>query len=115
LTRNFVGLLFDRRREHVLVGLPAAFRRLRLEQTGAIEGTVESARALGASELDSLASALGARLGKTVHLENRVDPDLIGGFRVFIGSRLLDRSVAGRIDGLRTRLMNAPLPVSSAS
>ncbi len=114
LTRNFVQLLFDRRRLEVLRGVAVAFRQRRLEESGVIEGIVESAHVLNAAEKDQLASMLGARLGKRVRLENRINPELVAGVRVFAGSHMIDRSVQGRMQGLRRKLLDAPLPVQRA-
>ena len=110
LTRNFVHLLFDKRREDVLKGVAGAFRQRMLDEAGSAEGVVESARPLGADELNGLATAVGARIGKRVTLENRVRPELVGGLRVLVGSSMLDMSVQGRLEGLRNTLLSAALP-----
>ncbi len=111
LVRSFVSLVLDKRREEVLLQLAEAFRSRMLVERGAVEGVVESARALAPDEVTSLASALGRDLGKEVLLRNRTNPDLIGGVRVVFGARMLDRSVQGRLDALRGRLLAARLPV----
>jgi F-type H+-transporting ATPase subunit delta len=109
LTQNFVRLLYDRNREQVLASIGVAFRARRLAEAGAVEGVVESARALEARELETLKSGLERRLGATVLLENRVLPELIGGVRVRIGSKMIDLSVSGRLHSLRERLERVPL------
>ena len=43
-------------------------------------------------------------------LTGRVDPDLVGGVRVFVGTSMIDQSLQGRMDGLRRRMMEARLP-----
>ncbi len=115
LFRDFVELLFDKRREEVLRGLPQAFHRRVLVDAGGAEGVVESAEPLDAAELERIASALGARLGKRVALENRVLPELIGGVRVVVENRMIDLSLSGRLEGLRKRLLEAPLPSAGAA
>lgn len=114
VTRNLVHLLFDRGRQEVLIGLPEAFRQRLLEEEGAVEGVVEAAHELGEAERESLAAALGKRLGKRVLLSSRVNADLIGGVRVIVASRMIDFSVQGRLDTLRRKLLEAPLPVGAA-
>ncbi|MCZ6597099.1 MAG: ATP synthase F1 subunit delta [Planctomycetota bacterium] len=111
LTRSFVNLLFDKRREDVLRSLGAAFRARALAERNTVEGVVQSARPLDAAEVARLATAFGLRLGKTVLLENEIRPELIGGACVIVGSKMLDGSVQGRLDGLRKRMDDAPLPV----
>ena len=108
--RNFVNLLFDRRREEVLRNLGEAFHQRALDEEGAAEGLVESARPMSTREVSDLALALGARLGKKVALESRVNPEVLGGVRVVVGSKMLDCSLAGRMDELRRKLLAAPLP-----
>jgi F-type H+-transporting ATPase subunit delta len=90
-----------------------AFRAKRLEREGVVEGVLECPRPLDASELESLATSLGARLGKRVSLSARLNPDLVGGVRVFVGARMLDRSVQGRLEGLRRKMLAARLPVGA--
>lgn len=110
LTQDFVQLVLDKRRVEVLRDLAAAFHRRDLEERGAAEGTVESARALDSAELTRLAGALGPRLGKQLVLRNRIVPELIGGLRVVVESKMIDASLAGRLEGLRKNLLSAALP-----
>ncbi|MEO2163801.1 MAG: F0F1 ATP synthase subunit delta, partial [bacterium] len=77
---------------------------------GAAKGIVESARPLESAELEALSQDLSKRLGKDVTLTGRVDPDLVGGVRVFVGTSMIDQSLQGRMDGLRRRMMEARLP-----
>jgi F-type H+-transporting ATPase subunit delta len=110
LTAKFVRLLFEKGRVGVLEHLEAAFRARRLEHEGAVEGHVESARQLDDAQVTSLAAAMGARLGKQVTLEQRVNADLVGGVRVFVGANMIDQSVQGRLEGLRRKMVDARLP-----
>ena len=112
LFRNFVNLLFDKRREEVLRGLAQAFHRRRLQEAGGAEGVVESAEPLERAELERIASALGRRLEKDVKLENRVVPELIGGVRVLVENKMLDQSLRGRLEGLRKHLLEVSLPLA---
>lgn len=109
-SRNFVRLLFDRRREAVLLSVSAAFRQRSLTERGVVEGVVECARPLDPAELSDLAATLSARLGKQVSLETRSNPSLVGGVRITVGASMIDRSVRGRLEGLRHRLQTARLP-----
>jgi len=109
LTVSLVGLLFDKRREEVLRGLAPAVHRRSLVEGGQGEGTVESARPLDSDEIEQVSKALGDRLGLEVTLENRIEPDLIGGVRAVVGNRMLDCSLRGRLEGLRKCMNEAPL------
>ena len=104
LTKSFVQLVQQKRRERVLLGLAPAFRRRLLASRGEVEGRVESARPLDAAELAELAAHLTKLIGRKVLLENRVVPELLGGVRVLVAGRLVEQSVVGRLEGLRRRL-----------
>ncbi|TDJ65705.1 MAG: ATP synthase F1 subunit delta [Planctomycetota bacterium] len=110
LTVNFVKLLFAKNREEVLAELNGAFEQRMLVDAGTLRGVVESARKLDAAEITILSEAMGARLAKIVRLENRINPDLIGGVRVIVGANMIDTTVQGRLESLRRRLLEAPLP-----
>jgi len=106
---NLVELLFDRRREEVLVQLASAFHRLELQSRNTVEGQVESARAIPADLLAALGRELKTVLGKEVVLGNRIVPELLGGMRVTVSNRMIDYSVAGRLESLRRAMLEAPL------
>ncbi len=112
LTQDFVNLVLDKRRVEVLRHFGAAFHRRDLRERGAAEGLVESARPFAARELAELATALGPRLGKELVLSNRVVPELLGGLRVVVENKMIDASVAGRLEGMKKSLLAAALPRS---
>lgn len=112
-SRDFVRLIFDRRREEVLLSVSAAFRQRSLEERGVVEGVVECSRPLDAAELGELEADLGQRLGKQVSLSTRPNPELVGGVRIIVGASMIDRSVQGRLEGLRHRLQAARLPIGT--
>jgi ATP synthase F1 delta subunit len=112
LTSNFVHLCFDKRREDVLRSIGAAFAQRRLSEQGAIEGVVESARPLSQGDVAEIALGLAPLYKKRLVLENRVRPELLAGVRVIADGRMVDVSAQGRLEGLKKRLLDCPLPVS---
>lgn len=109
LVANLIGLLFDKNREQVLLGLGAAFHKLELEEAGQVDGVVESARPLGQAEMTHIATSLQAQFGRTLNLTNKIVPELVGGARVTAGNRMIDYSVQGRLEALRRKMMDVPL------
>ena len=71
-------------------------------------------RPLDSGDVHALETSLGARLGKTVRLTQQTDEALMGGVRVTVGANMIDASVQGRLEGLRRRMLDAPLPVPTA-
>jgi len=74
---------------------------------GILRGKVFTAHPISSKETEELAKAAGKILGKQVLLERHVDPQLIGGVRVVIGSALLDRSVETVLKEIRKQLLEA--------
>ena len=69
---------------------------------GETEAEVTSARALADTEISELKSVLKSRLGKEPRLHTKVDPSLLGGLVVKVGSRMIDSSLRTKLDSLRS-------------
>ncbi|PAP78353.1 ATP synthase F1 subunit delta [Rubrivirga marina] len=104
LTTRFLHLLVEKQRDGQIPDILEAYRLLRDERTGTVEATVRTARPLSAEEAERLKTALQGRSGKTVRMDLRVDPSLIGGLVVRLGDVVYDRSVRHQLDTLRGQL-----------
>ena len=100
LTTNFLGVLADNRRLSKLEGMIAAFKAIAAAQRGEVTAKVTSAHALTDTQLAGLKNKLTAREGRTVMLSHDVDPDLLGGLVVTIGSQRIDASIRTRLNSL---------------
>ncbi|GMN04041.1 F0F1 ATP synthase subunit delta [Erythrobacter sp. MTPC3] len=100
LTTNFLGVLASNRRLASLHGMIAAFRAIAAAQRGEVTATVTSAHPLSDTQLNELKGKLTAREGRTVMLSADVDPDLLGGLVVTIGSQRIDASIRTRLNSL---------------
>ena len=100
--RNFVALLARNRRVFLLDDMIAAFQAKLAAHRGEVSAEVTSAVPLKPAHVEAVNEALRAIVGREVVLEARVDPALIGGLTVRVGSRMLDNS-------LRTKLQNLEL------
>ena len=100
LTRNFLGVLAQNRRAGELPAVIRAFQSIAAAQRGEVTAEVASAHALTDEQLASLEQKLRARQGRTVKLKTRVDPDLLGGLVVTIGSQRIDSSIRSRLNSL---------------
>jgi len=107
LTRKFLGLLAANRRTSSLPQVIEGYRRLSAERRGALEADVVTAVPLTQDQRDSLAAALGQSLGMQTEISVRVDPSILGGIRIKVGSRLFDASVKTRLDQLKFALQRA--------
>jgi F-type H+-transporting ATPase subunit delta len=102
---NLVRLLAQRGRLDILPSIASQYQRLLNRQRGVVEAVVTSAASLTPDETDALRAKLAGMTGASVDLEVRIDDNLIGGLMVRIGDQLLDASVRGRLERLRTQLV----------
>ena len=100
LTRSFLGVLAQNRRVAELPAIIRAFQAIAAAQRGEVTAEVASAHALTDEQLSTLEQKLRAREGRTVKLKTRVDPDLLGGLVVTVGSKRIDGSIRSRLNSL---------------
>jgi F-type H+-transporting ATPase subunit delta len=102
--RNLILLLVRRGRADLLPSVGREFRRLRDRRAGIVPATVTSAAPLDDAEIAALRERLGPLAGGTIDMTLQVDPSILGGVVVRLGDRMIDGSVRGRLERLRSRL-----------
>jgi F-type H+-transporting ATPase subunit delta len=107
LIRKFLGMVASNRRAGDLAEIAAVFRAMVDSARGHTRARVASAAPLSDAQTASLKSSLRAALGRDVELDQTVDPSLLAGLRVRVGSRLFDSSLRSRLQGLRTSMKEA--------
>lgn len=101
LTANFLKILAKNRRLFTLTGVIAGFRKLLADHRNELEADIASAVPLTDAQTEELKATLKAKTGKDISLNSRVDPALIGGLIVNIGSRMIDDSVRTKLNNLK--------------
>lgn len=101
LTGNFIGLLARNRRLFILPAIIRAFRELLARRRGETAAEVTSAQKLSAAQLSALAAQLKKVVGTDVSVADRVDPSILGGLVVRVGSRMVDSSLRTKLQRLR--------------
>lgn len=104
---KFLGLLGQNGRANDLGAVIVAFETLYARHTGVVSAEVVSAQALTAAQAKAVQTALRQALGKDPELTTRVDPALLGGMKVKVGSRLFDASLKTRLDQMKFALKRA--------
>ena len=107
LLRNFLLLLADKGRTGQLEEIAREFERLVAEHEGVIHAELTTAVELSDQEATKLLGQIEQASGRKVDATRRVDPDLIGGIVLQVGSHRLDASVRGRLERLRRQLATA--------
>jgi F-type H+-transporting ATPase subunit delta len=107
LVRRFVGVVGGNRRLFVLPGMVDAFLARLAKRRGEATVQVASARPLSAEQSAALTDALKKVVGQKINIEAKVEPELIGGLVVRVGSRMVDTSIRTQLQKLRRALRAA--------
>lgn len=101
LAANFIALVASKRRLFALPGMIAAYSQLVADAKGVVRAEVRVAEAPSAAQSASIAAALKDAAGKEVVMDLKVDPSLIGGLIVKMGSRMVDASLKTKLNAIR--------------
>ena len=101
LTQKFLGLVARNRRLFALPGMIQGFLEILAERRGQQTAEVTSAVALTDAQISALSSALKASGGRTVAVSTKIDPSILGGLIVRVGSRMVDSSLKSQLQRLK--------------
>lgn len=107
LTQKTLGLMAQNGRLDQIFGFITAFNRRYDAHKGIVAALVTSATALSEAQVTELQAALRTALGRDAVLSLQVDPALLGGLKVRVGSRLFDASLKSKLDSLKFALKRA--------
>jgi F-type H+-transporting ATPase subunit delta len=100
ITTNFLGVLARNGRKSELRAIIRAFRRLAADHRGETTAEVVTAHPLNDDQIDALKAQLRARAGRDVAIDARVDPAILGGLRIKLGSQMIDASIKTKLNNL---------------
>lgn len=101
IAANFIGLVASKRRLFALPGMIAAYKKLVADAKGIVSAEVSVAEEPSAKRIDEIRAALKDVAGKDVDVAIKVDPSLIGGLVVKMGSRMVDASLKTKLNSIR--------------
>jgi F-type H+-transporting ATPase subunit delta len=107
LAANFIRLVAQNRRLFALRQMVRAFRAQAARHRGEATAEVTVAEPLSETHMATLRDALKAVSGKTVSLAVKVDPSIIGGLVVKLGSRMIDTSLRTKLNGIKFAMKEA--------
>jgi F-type H+-transporting ATPase subunit delta len=100
ISAKFLGVLADNGRLLELKVVIKAFRKLAADNRGETAAEVTSAFPLSDDQVARIKSNLKARLGRDVAIDAKVDPQLLGGLVVRLGSQMIDASIRTKLNNL---------------
>ena len=101
---NTLALMAQKRRLFALPHLVEALASLLADERGEVTAEVISAKALTKTQATKLAKTLKEQVGKDVTLNATVDESLIGGLVVKVGSKMIDSSIASKLNALQNAM-----------
>ena len=106
---SFLRLIVDRERGGDLPAIARAYRAMVDQQAGRIRAKVTAARPLDDAEVEHLREAIGRMTGRSIVLEAKTDPSLIGGAVTQVGATQFDGSLRRQLERMRDDLKAAPI------
>ena len=104
IIRNFLFVLADHRRTHLIPEVIAAFHQVIRQRQGIAEAEISSAVEMSAAQKKAMAAMLAQLTGKKIEAKFALDPALLGGAVVRIGDTIYDGSLRSRLNEMRARL-----------
>jgi F-type H+-transporting ATPase subunit delta len=104
ITANFIGVLARNGRKGQLRAVIRAFGRLAAEHRGETVAEVTTARPLNDDQISQLKQQLRTRAGREVSIDAAVNPDILGGIVVKLGSQMIDASIRTKLNRLASAM-----------
>ena len=103
ITHRFMQILVNKGREHLIHEIAEEVEKQYLESQGIVKVEVVSSIPLDEAQRTAVMQTLNSLDANKVELEEKVDPELIGGFVITVGDKQLDHSVAARLRDFRSQ------------
>ena len=100
VTSNFLGVLAKNGRKQQLRAVIRAYRQLAAEHRGETTAQIVTAQPLNDDQFAALKAQLRTRAGRDVSIDARVDPNILGGIVVKLGSQQIDASIRTKLNRL---------------
>ncbi len=107
LSANLIKVAAANRRLFAVPQIIVGYKRMLAKERGEITASVTSAEPLSAEQIKAVKSALKDAMGKDVLLDEKVDPALIGGLIVQVGSRMIDTSLRTKLNAMKYAMKEA--------
>ncbi|MET4700824.1 F-type H+-transporting ATPase subunit delta [Constrictibacter sp. MBR-5] len=107
LTRNFIGVVAKNRRLFAIEGMIAGYLQILARRRGEITAEVTAAKPLSDAQMAALQDSLRQVVAGKVSVDLTVDPSLLGGLVVKVGSRLFDSSIRTKLQRMQQAIRGA--------
>jgi F-type H+-transporting ATPase subunit delta len=104
MTANFLGVLVNNRRLNAVEPIIEAVKAELSRRRGEVAVEVQTAQTMSASQMEALQRAISKSLGREIAMKAKVEPGILGGLIVTVGSLMIDDSVARKLERLKTAM-----------
>ena len=104
VTKSFLGVLVQNGRLQALPGIIVSFKAALAKRRGSVSVDVQVAQDMTAKQKKDLEAALSKAIGKDVAVNARVEPGILGGMVVTVGSYMIDDSVRRKLERLQVSM-----------
>jgi len=109
ITLNFLLLVLDKKRETYLEIIYKEYEEMADESKNIKKAELISAMAVSDEDVKTLSETLSSSTGKTIQLRLTIDPAIIGGIKIRMGDKIIDASVAKKLEMLKNNLKAAKI------
>lgn len=106
LTKNFLGVLVENRRLNILVGAIRTYHKMVSSRAGEVTVRVQTAQKMTVTQEKEFNKKISGAIGSNVLVEAVVEPEILGGMIVTVGSYMVDDSVRRKLERLGVSLKN---------
>lgn len=107
IVQNLINVLIRNRRVNALISVANAYELIMKENSGEILAEVTAISELSKDQLNQIKDNLKKLTGKEVELETNIEPNILGGIKVKIGSQMIDASVSTKLNNLKILMKGA--------
>ena len=105
ILKNFFLLLIKKRRIFFVKKILNSFLKLCSKNRGEIKASLISSKELTSGELENISKELSSSMGSTIKFNYKVDSDLIGGFKLQLGSFMIDTSIKNKLKKYEKKML----------
>ena len=103
--KNFLFLLVEKRRIFFISKIIESFLKLCLKKRGELKASLISSKELSETELENISKELSLSMGSKIKFDFKIDKELIGGFKLHIGSFMIDTSIKNKLKKFQQRML----------
>ncbi len=103
--KNFFFLLVQKRRIFFVTKIIDSFLKLCMKKRGELKASLISSKELSIAELEGISKDISSAIGSTLKFDYMIDKDLIGGFKLQLGSFMIDTSIKNKLKKIEQRMI----------